>query len=283
MARNRSPEADALLDVELPVLDQGFVRLVDYMGNDARIVQSARVSYGAGTKSSREDQALIDFLMRHRHTSPFEQVELVLHVRCPIFIARQWFRHRTASVNEVSARYSIMEDRFFEPGAEDLRAQGVSNKQVGEGDLPPEAAERAAARLAQANREAFASYEALLADGVCREQARSVLPVGIYTEFYWKQNLHNLFHFLALRLDAHAQEEIRVYGEAIAKLCQAVAPWAYASFERHMLKGQRLGEHELEALAKLMAGEPHGLSGRLASEFEAKLAKLPKPASAEAH
>lgn len=234
MARNSSPEADALLDVELPVLDQGFVRLVDYMGNDARIVQSARVSYGAGTKTVREDKGLIDFLMRHRHTSPFEQVELTMHVRCPIFIARQWFRHRTASVNEVSARYSVMEDRFFTPSADFLRAQGVSNKQVGEGDLPAEQAARAAERLAQANREAFASYEALLADGVCREQARAVLPVGIYTEFYWKQNLHNLFHFLALRLDAHAQEEIRVYAVQMLRLCRAVAPMAVEAWENHI-------------------------------------------------
>lgn len=274
MARDITPAAEALLNQELPVLDQGFVRLVDCLGSDARIVQSARVSYGAGTKTVQEDEALIDFLMRHRHTSPFEQVELVFHVRCPIFIARQWFRHRTASVNEVSARYSVMEDRFFSPEPEALRTQGQQNKQVGEGALPPEAAQEAAALFAKANQEAYASYERLLALGVCREQARSVLPVGIYTEFYWKQNLHNLFHFLALRLDGHAQAEIRAYGAAIARCCQAVAPAAYAAFERHLLHAIRLSALEQAAVAELLSGKPHGLTGRQAREFEAKWARL---------
>jgi thymidylate synthase (FAD) len=248
MPRNSSPEADALLDIPIRVLDHGFVRLVDYLGNDSRIVQAARVSYGEGTKTVREDAALIDFLLRNRHTSPFEMVELTLHVKAPIFVARQWLRHRSASVNETSGRYSVLPDEFYLPDPEQVRAQGKRSRQVGEGQVAPEAAQRASEAFSSALRQSYQTYEALLEDGVAREMAREVLPVGLYTEFYWKQDLHNLFHFLRLRMDWHAQYEIRAYGDAVARCVQAVAPVAYQAFEEHVLHGRSLARSELELL-----------------------------------
>jgi thymidylate synthase (FAD) len=235
------------MSTEVPVLDQGFVRLVDVMGDDAAIVQAARVSYGEGTKTVREDAALIDYLMRHRHTSPFEMVEFKFHVRAPIFVVRQWFRHRTASVNEVSARYSVLEERFFHPTH--WRFQARDKKQGSEGRFQNPEADAA---LEAAYRAAYSAYEKLLALGVAREEARVVLPVGIYTEFYWKQDLHNLFHFLKLRLDAHAQEEIRAYARAIAEIVKAHVPLAWSAFEEHVLKGAHLSKTEREALAGLL-------------------------------
>ena len=233
-----------------PVLDKGFVRLVDVMGDDRRIVQAARVSYGEGTKTVREDAALIDYLMRHRHTSPFEMVEFTFHVKAPIFVTRQWFRHRTASVNEISARYSVLKDEFYEAEPDELRAQSELNKQIGEGELPAEAAEKAARLLAGAEREAYAHYQKLLELGVAREQARSVLPVGIYTEFYWKQDLHNLLHFLKLRLDHHAQAEIRAYARAVAGFVKARVSLVWRSFEEHVLNARSLSASEIAALRR---------------------------------
>ncbi|WP_457637210.1 FAD-dependent thymidylate synthase [Oceanithermus sp.] len=237
----------------IKVLDKGFVRLVDVMGDDRRIVQAARVSYGEGTKTVREDAALIDYLMRNRHTSPFEMVEFTFHVKAPIFVARQWFRHRTASVNEISARYSVLKDDYYEPAPEELRAQSEVNKQAGEGPLPRAEADRAAALLAAAEREAYARYRELLELGVAREQARSVLPVGIYTEFYWKQDLHNLLHFLKLRLDHHAQAEIRAYARAVAGFVQRQVPIAWSAFEEHVLNAVSLSRREREALRGLLS------------------------------
>ena len=262
----------------IPVLDKGFVRLVDAMGDDGRIVQAARVSYGEGTKTVREDAALIDYLMRHRHTSPFEMVEFTFHVKAPIFVVRQWFRHRTASVNEISARYSVLKDEFYEPAPEELRNQSDVNKQVGEGRLPPDAAERAAALLTAAEHDVYARYRKLLELGVAREQARSVLPVGIYTEFYWKQNLHNLLHFLKLRLDRHAQSEIRAYARAIAEFVKAQVPLVWRSYEEHVLNGRLLSESERLALSRLVDREAYaealrqaGLSGSRLREALEKL------------
>ncbi len=234
------------------VLDKGFVRLVDVMGDDRRIAQAARVSYGGGTKTVREDAALIDYLMRHRHTSPFEMVEFTFHVKAPIFVTRQWFRHRTASVNEISARYSVLKDEFYEPGPAELRAQSSTNKQVGEGSLPEDAAREAAAQIGEVYREVYATYEKLLELGVARELARSVLPVGIYTEFYWKQDLHNLLHFLKLRLDHHAQEEIRAYARAVAGFVQKQVPLVWRSFEEHVLEAVTLSAGERDAAAELL-------------------------------
>lgn len=238
-----------------PVLDKGFVRLVDVMGDDARIVQAARVSYGEGTKTVREDAALIDYLMRHRHTSPFEMVEFTFHIKAPILVIRQWFRHRTASVNEISARYTVMKDEFFLPSPAELRAQSQKNRQVGEGGLPEESANEAHERIAGSQRRAYAEYQALLELGVARELAREVLPVGLYSEFYWKQNLHNLLHFLRLRLDWHAQAEIRAYADAVAHFVKQAVPLSWASFEEHLLGGATLSRTELEAVRHLLDRE----------------------------
>lgn len=263
---------------QLAVLDKGFVRLVDAMGDDRRIVQAARVSYGEGTKTVREDAALIDYLMRHRHTSPFEMVEFTFHVKAPIFVARQWFRHRTASVNEISARYSVLKNEFYEPEPSELRAQSKLNKQVGEGSLPPEQAEQAARALAQAQREAYERYQELLRAGVAREQARSVLPVGVYTEFYWKQDLHNLLHFLKLRLDHHAQAEIRAYAQAIAWFVAARVPLVWRSFEEHVLDARTLSASERAVLAELVNHEDYAgaleQAGLSASRVREALEKL---------
>jgi thymidylate synthase (FAD) len=249
MARSSVPAADALLDRRLDVLDHGFVRLVDYLGGDARIVQAARVSYGDGTKSAREDRALIDYLLRHAHTSPFEQVVLTFHLKMPIFVARQWLRHRTARLNELSGRYSVMRDEFYVPAPQEVRYQSTSNRQGGsEAQVPEEVRGRVAEVLADGQRRSYEAYEGLLADGVARELARVNLPLSLYTEMYWQIDLHNLFHFLRLRLDVHAQVEIRAYGDAIARCARAVAPLAFEAFEEHVLHGSRLSATELALL-----------------------------------
>lgn len=234
----------------IPVLDKGFVRLVDQMGSDQAIVQAARVSYGEGTKTVREDRALIDYLMRHRHTSPFEMVEFKFHVKAPLFVARQWFRHRTASVNEVSGRYSVLKGEFYEPEA--FRRQAGKNKQGSEGVLLDE---EALALVKEAEKGAYAAYQALLQKGVAREMARMVLPLSLYTEFYWKQDLHNLFHFLKLRLAPEAQREIREYARAIAAILKERVPLAWAAFEEHVLHGASLSRTELLALRGLLTPE----------------------------
>src|SRR5436309_54006 len=210
MARVIVPEAEALLDKEFPVLDHGFVRLVDYLGGDSRIVAAARVSYGPGTKTIREDAALINYLMSNKHTSPFEQVILTFHAKMPIFVARQWVRHRTARLNEVSGRYSVMPDEFYLPEAEQIGKQNKRNRQGrGPEELPPEHQERVLEILKRDQVSAYASYEELLGHEIARELARINLPLSLYTQWYWQIDLHNLLHFLRLRLDSHAQYEIR--------------------------------------------------------------------------
>lgn len=247
MARITVPEAEALLDEAFPVLDHGFVRLVDYLGGDARIVQSARVSYGEGTKTVREDRALIDYLVRNRHTSPLEQVVFTFHVKMPIFVARQWIRHRTARLNEISGRYSVMRDEFYVPNADEVRLQSKRNRQGGSADeVPPELREDVIRMLREEQEHAYGTYERLLGDDVARELARVNLPLSLYTEMYWQIDLHNLFHFLRLRMDWHAQYEIRVYGDAMARIARAVCPLAYEAFEEHILHARTLSRSELE-------------------------------------
>lgn len=255
MAHCIVPAAEALLDKAVPVLDKGFVRLVDYMGGDDRIVQAARVSYGEGTKSYREDAGLIDYLLRHEHTSPFEQVILTFHVKLPVFVARQWIRHRTARVNEVSARYSVMKDEFYVPDPADLAAQSADNKQ-GREDEPMAAddAARVLGTLKAGQKAAYDGYIGLLDTGLAREVARINLPVSMYTEWYWQIDLHNLFRFLSLRLDSHAQKEIRLYAAALLEAARAVAPAATASFERHLLTGVRFSGREMEELRRRLGG-----------------------------
>lgn len=273
MARDSVPEADALVGVEIPVLDKGFVRLVDYLGGDARIVQAARVSYGAGTKTVREDRGLIHYLLRNDHTSPFEQVVLTFHAKMPVFVARQWVRHRTARLNEVSGRYSVMKDEFYVPEPGMVRTQAKSNKQA-RSETVVEGAEGIVEGMREEQAEAYARYEARLAAGVAREVARANLPLSLYTEWYWQIDLHNLFHFLRLRLDAHAQYEIRVYAEAMAKAARAVAPMAFEAFEEHKLGAVTFSRGESAALGRMLAGQAHGLEGRAAEIFEEKLGRL---------
>lgn len=264
MPRISVPAADALLDQRLDVLDHGFVRMVDYLGGDARIVQSARVSYGEGTKTVREDRALIDYLLRHRHTSPFEQVIITFHVKMPIFVARQWIRHRTARVNEISGRYSVMRDEFYVPDHDAVRFQSQSNKQgSADAEVPAELRERVIAALRADQQRSYAAYEGLLGDGIARELARVNLPLALYTEMYWQIDLNNLFHFLRLRLDWHAQHEIRAYGDAMARCVEAVAPLAFEAFEEHVLHAAALSRSELDAVRSAL--EPERLAAALAA------------------
>ncbi len=275
MAHCIVPEAEAILDKEIPVLDKGFVRLVDYLGGDDRVVQAARVSYGAGTKTYCEDAGLIDYLLRNRHTSPFEQVILTFHVKLPIFVARQWIRHRTARLNEISGRYSVMKDDFYVPAAEDVAAQSADNKQGRSSEpLAAEAAEAVRASLAAGQKASYADYAKLVDAGVARELARVNLPLALYTEWYWQIDLHNLFHFLELRLDAHAQKEIRVYAEVLMEIARKVAPRCCESFERHTLGGVSFSAEEFTELKRRLAGgtEAGALTGKALDRFQEKLA-----------
>ncbi len=255
MVRASVPAADRLIGVQHPVLTHGFVALVDYMGNDAAIVQAARVSYGPGTRTVRDDRGLIRYLMRHRHTTPFEMVEYKFLVRLPIFVARQWVRHRTASLNETSARYSVVPDEYEVPPPEEVRYQSTRNRQ-GRGDpLPLEAADRFRSDLDTVARQAYEAYARALEAGVARETARLVLPLAYYTQWYWKINLHNLLHFLSLRLDPHSQEEIRLYAAVVAQLARAVCPVALEAFEEFQVEGLPLGRREQRALRALLEGK----------------------------
>ena len=274
MAHITVPEAEALLDRPIKVLDHGFVRLIDYMGSDARIVQTARVSYGEGTKTVREDAGLIDYLLRHEHTSPFEHVVFEFHCKMPIFVARQWIRHRTARLNEISGRYSVLKSEFYLPPEEQISFQSRDNKQGrSSGDVPPELRARVLEILREDQSRAYASYEELLSDDIARELARINLPLSLYTEWYWQMDLKNLFHFLKLRMDAHAQWEIQEYARAIAEVVKAVCPMAYSSFERHMVYGARFSSEEIAAIRQMLDGGENPLSGRRLAEFEAKLSK----------
>ena len=266
------PEAEALLDQEIKVLDHGFIRLIDYMGSDARIVQTARVSYGEGTKTVREDAGLIDYLLRHEHTSPFEHVVFEFHCKMPIFVARQWIRHRTARLNEISGRYSVLKAEFYCPPAEQISLQSTDNKQGRSvEEVPPELRARVMEIIQQDQERAYASYEELLSDDIARELARINLPLSLYTEWYWQMDLKNLFHFLRLRMDSHAQWEIQEYARAIATVVKAICPMAYASFERHMVNGARFSSDELNAIRQMLDGKENPLKGRRLQEFQAKL------------
>ena len=275
-------EVAALIGKEFPCLDKGFVRLIDVMGDDNAIVQAARVSYGSGTKKVHEDRGLIRYLMRHLHTTPFEMVEFKFHVKLPIFVARQWIRHRTANVNEYSGRYSEMKDEFYVPDPEQVRAQSATNKQ-GRADesFAPEEAERIRTMMRTTQESLYGEYQDLLETNLAREIARINLPVSNYTEWYWKIDLHNLFHFLRLRIDAHAQYEIRVYGEAMASIVKAAVPLAYEAFEDYIVNSQKFSHQELQVIKSLLSSIPteeelvaRGLSGREAREFVDKLSRL---------
>lgn len=257
--RAMSPGMEQRLYTAHPVLDHGFVRVIDYMGNDSAITQAARVSYGKGTKAVTNDEGLIRYLMRHWHSTPFEMCEVKLHVKLPVFVARQWIRHRTANVNEYSARYSILDREFYIPAPEHLNAQSVVNNQ-GRGEaLQGEEAQRVLDYLRSDADRAYDHYEAMISDegqaGLARELARMNLPANIYTQWYWKVDLHNLFHFLRLRADAHAQYEIRVYAEEICKIVADWVPLAYAAFEDYRMGGANLSEKGLDCVRRMLRGE----------------------------
>ncbi|HTT16792.1 MAG TPA: FAD-dependent thymidylate synthase [Thermoplasmata archaeon] len=254
MVRPSVPEADREIGLRHPVLGHGFVALVDYMGDDAAIVQAARVSYGRGTRSVRDDRGLVRYLLRHRHTTPFEMVEMKFLVRLPIFVARQWIRHRASSVNEYSARYSIVPDEFEVPPADEVRHQSTRNRQGRGESLPAPVVERFRTDLERVAREAYEAYSRALEAGVARETARLLLPVAYYTQWYWKSNLWNLFHFLSLRLDPHAQEEIRLYAAQLDRLGRLVCPVAFEAFDEFVREGVTLGRREQVALRHVLAG-----------------------------
>jgi thymidylate synthase (FAD) len=260
-----------------PVLDHGFVRVIDYMGDDAAICQAARVSYGKGTKSVTNDEGLIRYLMRHWHSTPFEMCELKLHVKLPVFVARQWIRHRTANVNEYSARYSILDREFYIPAPEHVNAQSEVNNQ-GRGEvLQGEEAARVLDMLKADSGRCYDNYQSMISQdgqsGLARELARMNLPANIYTQWYWKVDLHNLFHFLRLRADAHAQYEIRVYADAICAIAADWVPFAYKAFEDYRLGSVTMSAQMVDCMRRMLKGEAvtqetSGMSAREWREFE---------------
>jgi thymidylate synthase (FAD) len=282
------PELEEILYEPIPVLDHGFVRVIDYMGDDSAVVQAARVSYGKGTKAVRKDRGLIRYLLRHRHTTPFEMCEIKYHVKLPVFVARQWIRHRTANVNEYSARYSILDREFYIPSAENLAAQSLSNRQ-GRGDVLQGAeAEEALSILKQDAASCYDHYEHLLNEGpdgeprdparqgLARELARMNLPLNIYTQWYWKADLHNLLHFLSLRADPHAQYEIRVYAEAMLETVRRWVPLTYEAFTDYVEGSLHLSKGALAVVRKLVAGEQveQGSSGLSPREWRELMESL---------
>jgi thymidylate synthase (FAD) len=265
--------------LQIPCLDHGFVALVDCMPRlvpegktgDFAIVQAARVSYGQGTKQVSEDRGLVRYLMRHRHSTPFEMVEFKFHIAMPIFVARQWIRHRTANVNEYSARYSIVPDRFYRPDVESVRKQSKSNRQGGDEPIEVGTAEEFLHMLERAEA-LYKDYLQLTEKGVARELARAALPVSVYTEWYWKCDLHNIFHFLSLRMDPHAQLEIQVFAQAMYELLKPIVPIAAEAFEDYRLEAMHLTRLEIDAVR---SGKPLATENkREAAEWEAKKVRL---------
>jgi len=281
------PSLEDILYKPLQALDHGFVRVIDYMGDDTAIVQSARVSYGKGTKKITNDKGLIKYLMRHWHSTPFEMCEIKLHVKLPIFIARQWIRHRTANVNEYSARYSILDKEFYIPSVENLASQSQVNKQGRAENLSPEEAEKVINILKNDAEQTYNNYEVMLNEnsdgetldegsmGIARELARMNLTLNTYTQWYWKIDLNNLLHFLKLRADAHAQYEIRVYADIILDIVKKWVPITYEAFEDYRVGGTELSAKEILILKKIIKGETvdpdaEGISKREWAELQKK-------------
>ena len=286
-SRSTVPELESILYKPYDALDHGFVRVIDYMGDDAAIVQSARVSYGKGTKKISNDKGLIKYLMRHRHSTPFEMCEIKFHIKLPIFIARQWIRHRTANVNEYSARYSILDKEFYIPAIENIATQSAVNNQ-GRGEvLSSEEAANVISILKNDAEQTYANYESLLNEnsdgdilddgkpGVARELARMNLTLNTYTQWYWKIDLNNLLHFLALRADAHAQYEIRVYAKIMMDIVKKWVPITYEAFDDYRVGGTELSGKEINLLKKIIKGETvsyedEGISKREWTELQRK-------------
>lgn len=272
-----------LIGKRFDCLDKGFVRLIDVMGDDSAIVQSARVSYGAGTKTINEDRGLIRYLMRQKHTSPFEMVEYKFHIKLPIFVARQWIRHRTANVNEYSGRYSEMREEFYIPEKEQIRPQSKSNKQGRSTEqIPVKTVNQIAYEYENTQKKLYEEYQSFLDKDVARELARINLPLSTYTEWYWKIDLHNLFHFLNLRLDQRAQYEIRVYAEKMAEIVKQITPLAYEAFDDYIFQSVNFSVTEQKILKKILTTElPEdsyfkeiGISSRELTEFKEKLSQI---------
>lgn len=256
--RALSPGLEEVLYKPFKVLDYGFIRVIDYMGTDSSIVQAARVSYGAGTKKINEDRGLINYLMRHQHTTPFEMCEIKLHIRLPIFVARQWIRHRTASVNEYSARYSVLNNEFYVPESENISIQSTKNKQGRSLDekMDENNTELIKKIIKEACEESYSKYAYLIDEySLTRELARTILPVSVYSEWYWKIDLHNLLHFLKLRADPHAQYEIRCYADVILDLVKKWVPFTYEAFVNYKKESSLISRKNLEILKHLLKGE----------------------------
>jgi thymidylate synthase (FAD) len=287
-----APALEEILYEALPVLDHGFVRVVDYMGDDAAVVQAARVSYGRGTKKVSEDRGLINYLMRHRHTTPFEMCEIKYHVKLPIFVARQWIRHRTANVNEYSARYSILDREFYIPRPEHLAAQSRVNRQGRDAVLAGKEAERVFEMLRKDSELVYEHYMEMLNEGedgaaldpersgLARELARMNLSLNFYTQWYWKTDLHNLMGFLSLRADAHAQYEIRAYADVMIDTLKRWTPACHEAFTEYRMGGAHLSEKGLAAVKRLLAGEAVDArsSGLSAREWRELMQSLGRPA-----
>ncbi|MFN5608291.1 MAG: FAD-dependent thymidylate synthase [Holosporales bacterium] len=272
------PALEEVLYLPHPVLDHGFIRVIDYMGDDAAIVQAARVSYGKGTKQASNDAGLIQYLMRHWHTTPFEMCEIKFHIKLPIFVARQWIRHRTANVNEYSARYSMLDKEFYLPKPEHLASQSTINNQGRGETLSSAQAERVLEILKGDAERAYEHYEGLLSgdDAIARELARMNLSLNFYTQWYWKIDLHNLFHFVRLRADHHAQYEIRVYAEVLLNLLERWVPLAFAAFKEYRLGAVQLSAGGWTVIKRLLNGEKvtqesSGLGKREWGELQALL------------
>lgn len=286
--REVSPELEAILYKPISVLDHGFIRVIDYMGTDTSIVQAARVSYGKGTKKVSEDQGLINYLMRHRHTTPFEMCEIKFHIKLPIFVARQWIRHRTANVNEYSARYSILDKKFYLPSEDHLAIQSTTNRQGRGETVTSQRAQEILSWLEEDAKRAYDHYQKMLnldenghvldpsQEGLARELARMNLPVNFYTQWYWKIDLHNLMRFLSLRANSHSQYEIRVYAEKMLEILEKWVPMTYKAFKEYCFEGVFLSKTAWQAILKRLRGEDvtqssSGLSIREWKELEEKL------------
>ena len=284
-SRATSPALEAIMYEPIPALDRGFVRVIDYMGDDDAVVQGARVSYGRGTRKVSGDRGLIRYLMRHRHTTPFELATIKFHIRAPIFVTRQWFRHRTASINEYSARYSVLDREFYVPAAADVALQSAENRQGRGAGADEMLAQSVIERLKQDASRCYDSYLWMLNDDgegneaepgrsrIARELARTNLPVGIYTQFYWQVNLWNLLHFLGLRADPHAQYEIRVYAEAMLDVVARWVPVVHEAFRDYVMGAASLSAQQLAVVRAALAGPgpvdaaAMGVSGREAREL----------------
>lgn len=262
------PAIEELLFEPLKVLDHGFIRVIDYMGDDSSIVQAARVSYGKGTKQLNQDKGLINYLMRHKHTTPFEMCDIKFHIKLPIFVARQWIRHRTASVNEYSARYSILGNEFYLPDRQNLASQSLTNKQGrSDEEIPKEIADKVLALLEEDAKMCYQHYTSMMNQdeqgniidpntiGITRELARMNLTLNYYTEWYWKVNLHNLLNFLLLRADPHAQYEIRVYADKMLEIVKNWLPLTYEAFNEYRIEGCTISKKGLAVIKKLINHE----------------------------